>query len=61
MSKSFDACVLNILLTSFAIFRLACWFYTDGKVLTDLIWAETLKELEFAGAEQIIASVQSSR
>ncbi|MCJ1403244.1 hypothetical protein MMC11_006467 [Xylographa trunciseda] len=39
---------------------LACWFYTDGKVLTDLIWAETLRELSFAGVEQTIASMRSA-
>lgn len=37
---------------------LACWFYSDGKVLTDLIWTETLQELSFAGVEQIIASAR---
>ncbi|CAM1508641.1 Fc.00g054890.m01.CDS01 [Cosmosporella sp. VM-42] len=39
---------------------LARWFYTDGKVLTDLIWTETLQELSFAGAEDIIASIKST-
>ncbi|KAK9327612.1 hypothetical protein V1520DRAFT_365269 [Lipomyces starkeyi] len=38
---------------------LACWFYTDGKVLMDLIWTETLQELSFAGVEQIVSSMQS--
>ncbi|KAI9842875.1 MAG: hypothetical protein M1838_002951 [Thelocarpon superellum] len=38
---------------------LACWFYTDGKALTDPIWTETLQELSFAGVEQIIASMRS--
>ncbi|SPO01727.1 related to short-chain dehydrogenase/reductase family protein, putative [Cephalotrichum gorgonifer] len=33
---------------------LACWYYTDGEVLTDLIWSETLKELSFAGVENMI-------
>jgi hypothetical protein len=38
-------------------FRLSRWFYTDGNVLNDLIWAETLRELGFANAEQIISSM----
>ncbi|KAI0132836.1 putative short-chain dehydrogenase/reductase family protein [Xylariales sp. AK1849] len=38
---------------------LARWYYTDGQVLADLIWTETLQELSFAGLEQIIASMQS--
>ncbi|KAF3400439.1 Short chain dehydrogenase yanD [Talaromyces pinophilus] len=36
---------------------LSRWFYTDGNVLNDLIWAETLRELGFANAEQIISSM----
>ncbi|KAH8800914.1 hypothetical protein F5884DRAFT_685245 [Xylogone sp. PMI_703] len=35
---------------------LARLFYTDGEVLTDLIWTETLRELSFASVEQIITS-----
>lgn len=38
-------------------FRLSRWFYTYGDVLTDLIWMETLEELRFANAEQIISSM----
>jgi hypothetical protein len=37
--------------------RLSRWFYTDGGVLPDLIWTETLEELRFANAEQIISSM----
>lgn len=40
--------------------RLASWFYTNGKELTDQIWTETLQELSFASVEQIISSMQSS-
>uniref|UniRef100_A0A093W0T7 WW domain-containing oxidoreductase n=1 Tax=Talaromyces marneffei PM1 TaxID=1077442 RepID=A0A093W0T7_TALMA len=36
---------------------LSRWFYTDGDVLNDLIWTETLKELRFANVEQIITSM----
>ncbi|KAH8721745.1 hypothetical protein BGZ61DRAFT_571845 [Ilyonectria robusta] len=35
---------------------LARWYYTDGEVLTDLIWTETLQELSFADVQQIIKS-----
>ncbi|KAF4469454.1 short-chain dehydrogenase reductase family [Fusarium albosuccineum] len=35
---------------------LAKWFYSDGDVLTEQVWNETLKELSFAGVEYIIAS-----
>ncbi|KAH8883131.1 putative short-chain dehydrogenase/reductase family protein [Thozetella sp. PMI_491] len=38
---------------------LACWYYTDGETLMDVIWKETLQEFSFAGAEQIIASMSS--
>ncbi|KAF7557123.1 hypothetical protein G7Z17_g933 [Cylindrodendrum hubeiense] len=37
---------------------LSRWYYTDGKVLTDVIWAETLGELSFAGAQQIIDTMK---
>ena len=49
--------------TSLTIFysRLACWYYTDGNVLTDLIWTETLKELSFAGVEGILASMKPAQ
>lgn len=42
-------------------FRLARWFYTDGERLTQVIWEETLRELDFAGAEGIIASMRSMK
>ncbi|EXJ91050.1 hypothetical protein A1O1_04157 [Capronia coronata CBS 617.96] len=38
---------------------LACWYYTDGEILSDVIWKETLQELDFAGAEQIVSSMSS--
>ncbi|KAH6892484.1 putative short-chain dehydrogenase/reductase family protein [Thelonectria olida] len=33
---------------------LATWFYTEGDVLTEVIWRETVEELRFANVEQII-------
>lgn len=42
------------------MFSLARWYYTDGEVLTDLIWTETLDELNFASVRQIIAAMQST-
>ncbi|KAF4974941.1 hypothetical protein FZEAL_8204 [Fusarium zealandicum] len=35
---------------------LACWFYTDGEVLMEQLWDETLNELSFAGVAGIIGS-----
>ncbi|KAL7939921.1 hypothetical protein V8C35DRAFT_326665 [Trichoderma chlorosporum] len=37
---------------------LACWFYTDGTQLTDLVWNETLQEFKFTNVEEIINSMQ---
>ncbi|KIW21663.1 hypothetical protein PV08_02243 [Exophiala spinifera] len=37
---------------------LSGWYYTEGKTVNDVIWNETLQELSFANAEQIIASMQ---
>ncbi|UKZ70687.1 uncharacterized protein TrAtP1_011659 [Trichoderma atroviride] len=37
---------------------LACWFYTDGSQLTDLVWNETLQEFKFTNVEEIIQSMQ---
>ncbi|KAM0450826.1 hypothetical protein ACHAPV_004137 [Trichoderma viride] len=37
---------------------LACWFYTDGSQLTDLVWNETLQEFKFTNVEEIIKSMQ---
>ncbi|KAH8651284.1 hypothetical protein BX600DRAFT_387849 [Xylariales sp. PMI_506] len=38
---------------------LAGWYYTHGKELLDVVWIETLKDLSFAGVEQILASFSS--
>lgn len=38
--------------------RLSRWFYTDGSVLNDLVWRETLQELRFSNVEQIISSMR---
>ncbi|KAJ9134139.1 putative Short-chain dehydrogenase/reductase family protein [Pleurostoma richardsiae] len=37
---------------------LACWYYSDGKVLTDVIWKETIQDLQFAGVEDVLASLR---
>ncbi|KAJ3492807.1 hypothetical protein NLG97_g5140 [Lecanicillium saksenae] len=37
---------------------LSRWYYSDGPALTDAIWTEILKELEFAGVEEILASLK---
>ncbi|RSM05333.1 hypothetical protein CEP52_006360 [Fusarium oligoseptatum] len=39
---------------------LACWFYTDGEVLSEQVWNETLKELSFAGVQDIIAKISQT-
>ncbi|KAJ5642129.1 hypothetical protein N7490_006129 [Penicillium lividum] len=36
---------------------LAGLFYSEGEVLMDQVWEETLQELEFAGIERILASM----
>ncbi|CRG82670.1 hypothetical protein PISL3812_00014 [Talaromyces islandicus] len=41
------------------ISSLSRWYYSDGKALTDSIWAETLQELNFIGAAEIISSMSS--
>lgn len=38
-------------------FRLAGWFYTQGETLVEQVWKETIKELKFAGVEDIISTL----
>lgn len=38
-------------------FRLAALFYAEGDVLTDVVWRETIQELEFANVEKIITAM----
>lgn len=39
--------------------RLAKLFYSEGKILTDLVWKETLQELEFAKLDTVFESLKS--
>ncbi|KAH7206044.1 hypothetical protein DER44DRAFT_320369 [Fusarium oxysporum] len=44
-------------LMSCEIAPLAGWFYTHGDVLVDQVWNETLEELDFAGAKDIVSNI----
>ncbi|SPJ84384.1 related to short-chain dehydrogenase/reductase family protein, putative [Fusarium torulosum] len=44
-------------LMSCEIAPLAGWFYTQGETLVEQVWKETIKELKFAGVEDIISTL----
>ncbi|ENH63316.1 WW domain-containing oxidoreductase [Fusarium oxysporum f. sp. cubense race 1] len=46
-------------LMSCEIAPLAGWFYTHGDVLVDQVWNETLEELGFAGAKDIVSNIRT--
>jgi hypothetical protein len=42
-------------------FRLASFYYTHGKELTEVIWRETMEELKSMGVVEVLESLQKSQ